>query len=207
MRSRTIKGWWLLAAFLSGFALAMWAEELVLNWRDNRVEFSAPKVHFISGKPLDLLHNAAPVPFDFQFTVYSDTKTHVFQKLTDRFVISYDLWEEKFKVVKTQSPRAMKDHLTSNAAEAWCFDQMSAGLNLNGLTDTEPFWARLEIRAQDGREGSLFGRGSISESGISLTSLIEIFSRPALSQQSHWGPYEAGPFTLGELKRSRNRGS
>ncbi|HML18688.1 MAG TPA: hypothetical protein VK419_16770 [Bryobacteraceae bacterium] len=208
MHWRTIKAWWLVAAFLSGFALAMWAEELVLNWRDNRVEFSAPRVHFIGGKPLELLHNAAPVPFDFQFTLYSGTRNQVFQRLTDRFVISYDLWEEKFKVVKTQSPRAMKDHLTSNAAEAWCFEQMSAGVNLSGLADTTPFWARLEIRAQDdARDGPLFGRGRISESGISLTSLIELFSRPAQSQQSHWGPYEAGPFTLAELKRSRNRGS
>jgi hypothetical protein len=208
MRLSTIKSWWLVAAFLSGFALAMWAEELVLNWRDNRVEFSAPRVHFISGKPLEMLHNAAPVPFDFLFTVSSGTRIHVFQRIPDRFVISYDLWEEKFKVVKTQSPRGMKDHLTANAAEAWCFEQMSAGLNLSGLGETEPFWARLEIRAQDdGKEGPLFGRGRVSESGISLTSLIELFSRPAQSQQTHWGPYEAGPFTLEELKRSRNRGS
>jgi len=208
MRTRSIKSWWLFAAFLSGLAFAMWAEELVLNWRDNRVEFAAPRVHFIGGKPLEMLHNAAPVPFDFQFTVYSDTRSHVFQKLTDRFVISYDLWEEKFKVVKTQSPRNMKEHLTSTAAEAWCFEQMSAGMNLSGLSDTEPFWARIDIRAQDdGKDGALFGRGRVAESGISLTSLIELFSRPAPSQQSHWGPYEAGPFTLDELKRSRNRGS
>ena len=43
---RAIKSWWLVLAFLSGFALAMWAEEVILNWRDNRLEFSAPRVHF-----------------------------------------------------------------------------------------------------------------------------------------------------------------
>ena len=68
---RAIKSWWLIVAFLSGFALAMWPRSLILNWRDNRLEFSAPRVHFLRGKPLELLHNAAPVPFDFQVTLWS----------------------------------------------------------------------------------------------------------------------------------------
>jgi hypothetical protein len=205
---RTIKSWWLILAFFSGFALAMWAEELILNWRENRVEFTAPRVHFLTGKPLESLHNAAHIPFDFQVTLWSGTRSHVFQKLTDRFVISYDLWEEKFKVVKTVGPRKTADHLTALAAEAWCMEQMSDQMSvLSSLGGSEPFWVRLDVRAEDGKEGPLFGRGSISESGISLTSLIEIFSRPAQSQQSHWGPYDSGPYTLDELKRSPRRGS
>jgi hypothetical protein len=203
---RTVKSWWLVLAFLSGFALAMWAEELILNWRENRLEFSAPRVHFLSGRPLELLHNAAPVSFNFQVTLWSGTRTHVFQKLTDRFVISYDLWEEKFKVVKTQSPIRMADHLTASLAEEWCLKQMS--VDPAGLSSSEQFWARLDIRADDAKDGPLFGRGQIGDSGINLSSLIEIFSRPAQSQQSHWGPFDSGPYTLEELtKRSHGRGS
>ena len=72
------------------------------------------------------------------------------------------------------------------------------------LTGSEPFWARLEVRAENPeREGGLFGRGSVNESGISLTSLIELFSRPPQPQQPHWA-LQAGPLTLDELKR-RNR--
>lgn len=201
---RTIKSWWLILAFLTGFALAMFAEELILNWRDNRLEFSAPRVHFLGGKPLELLHNAAPVPFDFQVTLSSGTRAHVFRRSFDRFVVSYDLWEEKFKVIKTQSPRKMAEHLTAPAAEAWCLEQMS--MDLTGLGGSEPFWAHLDIRAQDGKDGPLFARDNISQTGISLTSLIEIFSRPAQSQQSRW-ILDAGPLTLEELKRSHRRGS
>src|SRR5579871_6779348 len=204
----SVKSWWLILAFLSGFALAMFAEELILTWRDNRLEFSAPRVHFLSGKPLDLLHNAAQVPFDFQLTIWSGTRSNVFRKIPERFVVSYDLWEEKFRVVKTQSPRKAADHLTAPAAEAWCWlqisEQMSEGLHTLGAT--EPFWARLEIRAEDGREGPLFGR-PLTDAGISLTSLIEIFSRPPQGQQSRWGPFEAGPFTLDELRHAPRRGS
>jgi hypothetical protein len=205
---RTIKSWWMVLAFLSGFALAMFAEELVLSWRDNRLEFSAPRVHFLGGKPLDLLHNAAQVPFDFQLTLWSKNRNSVLQKFTDRFVVSYDLWEEKFRVVKTQSPRRIAEHLTAADAETWCWHQISDQLSEKVLTlgASEPFWARLEIRAEDGKDGPLFGR-PLTDAGISLTSLIEIFSRPPQSQQSRWGPYEAGPFTLDELKRSPRRGS
>jgi hypothetical protein len=202
---RAIKSWWLIVAFLSGFTLAMMAEELILNWHNNRLEFAAPRVHFLGGRPLEMLHNAEPVPVDFQLTVFSGSRTHVFQQVTDQFVVSYALWEERFKVVKTQSPRRMAEHLTAEKAEAWCWEQMT--MDPGGLAGTEPFWARFEIRAEDGHDGPLFGRGSITESGISLTSLIEVFSRRARSQQSHWGPFEAGPFTLDELKRSPHRGS
>jgi len=201
---RTIKSWWLVLAFLSGFALSMWAEDLILNWRDSRLQFSAPRLHFLVGKPLDLLHNAAQVPFDFQITLWSGNRNHVYQRVTDRFVVSYDLWEEKFKVAKTQMPRKSAEHLTAPAAEAWCLEQMS--IDPTGLTGSELLWARLDIRAQDGKDAPLFGRGNISESGISLTSLIEIFSRPAQAQQSHW-TMDGGPMTLDELKRGQRRGS
>lgn len=201
-----IKSWWVVVAFLSGFALAMVAEELIVNVHNDHLEFALSHVHFLgSGKPLEMLHNAAPVPFDFQMTVYSGTRGHVLQQMTDQFVVSYALWEEDFKVVKMQSPRRERDHLTAQEAEKWCVDQMS--MELPHISPDTPLWARFEIRAEDGRDGSLFGRGSIGDSGLSLTSLIEVFSRPARAQQSHWGPYDAGPFTLTELKRTSRHGS
>jgi len=203
---RTIRSWWLLVAFLSGFALAMAAEELILSARDNRIEFSAPRVHFLAGgRPLELLHNAAPVDFDFQVTLWSGSHDHVYRRIAERFVVSYDLWEEQFSVAKLQSPRKTASHLAASAAEAWCVEQMS--VDVSGLDASQPFWARLEIRAQDRKEsGPLFGRGKISDSGISLTNLIEIFSRPPLAAQAHW-TLDAGPLTLNELKRSHGRGS
>ncbi len=205
---RTINKWWFILAFLSGFALAMFAEELVLTWREDRLLFSAPRVHFIGGKPLELLHNAASVPFDFQLTISSGSRNHEFRKITDRFVVSYDLWQEDFRVVKTQSPRRAADHLNAAGAEAWCWAQISeqATEGLHQLGAAEPFWARLEIRAEDGRDGPMFGR-PVTDAGISLTSLIELFSRPPQSQQSRWGPYESGPYTLDELRRAPKRGS
>jgi hypothetical protein len=200
-----VKAWWLIAAFLSGFALAMLAEDLVLGWHDDRIEFTAPRLHFLSGKPLERLKNAAEVGFDFQITLWSGNRTHVFRKSAERFVVSYDLWEEKFSVSKLQAPRRTASHLTAPGAEAWCLEQMS--MDPAGVAGSEPLWARLEIRAEDGKGSFPFGRGGrISESGISLTGLVDVFSRPPQVSQTHWS-VEAGPITLDELRRSPRRGS
>lgn len=205
---RAIKSWWLILAFVSGFAFAMVAEELLVSLRADHLEIAAPRVHFLAAeKPLAHLHNAEAVPFDVQVTLLSGTRSHVFSQLTDQFVVSWDLWEEKFRVSKTQSPMKSASHLTGPAAEQWCFERMSEGLDVARLGKTEPFWVRVEIRAEDSKDGPLFGRGNISESGISLASLIDVFSRAARPQQSHWGPFENGPYTLDglseEMKRSR----
>jgi len=118
---RLIRSWWVILAFVSGFALAMLAEDLILDSHDNRIEFSAPRIHFLSGKPLDRLRNAAEVPFDFSITLWSGTKNHIFRRSVDRFVVSYDIWEETFSVVsKVQQPGKSASHLKAPATEAWC---------------------------------------------------------------------------------------
>ena len=202
---RAIKSWWVVLAFLSGFALAMWAEEVLLNWHDNRLEFSAPRVHFLEeGNPMQLLHNAEAVPFGFQVTLWSGNHNHIFERLHDEFVVSYNLWEEKYMVVKTQSPARKIEHLTASDAEKWCWQQMT--LDVSSIPPDEPLWVRVDVRAEDDKGSPLFGRG-VSESGISLTTLIDLFSRPPRRGQTHWGPYDLGPFTLDEVKQKPHHGS
>jgi hypothetical protein len=202
---RTIKTWWLILAFVSGFGLAMWAEDLAFNWRNNYLEFSAPHMHFLTGKSLERLQHGAQVPFDFKVELYSGTKSHLFSRLAERFLVSYDVWGEQFSVVKTQSPRNRVSHLDAAEAEAWCLKQMP--VNPVGLDNAENLWARVEVRVPpDGKSANPFGRDSISESGINLTGLIELFSKPPASAQPHW-ILDAGPMTLEEVKRGSRRGS
>jgi hypothetical protein len=205
MLVRTIKTWWLIAAFLSGFGLAMWAEDLALHWRNNLIEFSAPHMHFLTGKSLERLHNGAQVPFDIKISLYSGTKSHLFRQIGERFLMSYDVWGEQFSVVKTISPIKTIAHLDAPDAEAWCLKQMP--FDPSGLSEAEMFWARVEVRVPlDSKISNPFGRDTISESGINLTGLIELFSRPPASAQPHWAS-DAGPFTLEEIKRGSRRGS
>jgi hypothetical protein len=205
MLVRTIKTWWLILAFVSGFGLAMLAEDLALHWRNNYLEFSAPHMHFLTGKSLERLQHGAQVPFDFKISLYSGTRSHLFSQLAERFLVSYDVWGETFSVVKTQSPKNSISHLDVAEAELWCLKQMP--MNPVGLDETEKFWARVEVRVPpDGKLTNPFGRDSISESGINLTGLIELFSKPPASAQFHTMS-EAGPWTLEEVKRGSRRGS
>jgi hypothetical protein len=182
-------------------AFAMWAEELSLSTQDNRLEFAAPRLHFLVGKPLERLRNAAEVSFDFHITLFSGNQSHKLRENFARFAVSYDLWEEKFSVTKLSAPRRTARHLADTAAEAWCLRELS--MDVSGVDAKEPLWAHLEIRAEENRDGGLpFGRGNITDSGISLTSLIEVFSRPPRVAQANFN-VQAGPVTLDELRRGR----
>jgi hypothetical protein len=200
MLVRTIKTWWLVLAFVSGFGLAMLAEDLALRWHNNLIEFSAPHLHFLSGKPLERLHSGAQVPFDVKISLFSGRKDHLSSQLAERFLVSYSVWEEQFRVIKTQSPRKLVDHLDLAGAEAWCLKQMP--MEPVGIGDTDSLWARVEVRVpSDAKISNPFGVG---EAGINLNGLIELFSRPPATQY-HWTT-EAGPLTLEELKRPTRRG-
>jgi hypothetical protein len=197
---RSIRAWWFIAAFLTGMVLAMGVEELILSAHDNRLEFSTP-VHFLSGQPMARLRNAAEVPFVIQTTLWSGTKKNVFRQATDRFMVSFDLWDETYSVTALEKPLKRKSHLSAAAAEKWCLEQMT--LDTTGLSGSERIWTLLDIRAEDPPpSGSLFGRGQIGESGISLTPLIEVFSRPPHSQQPHW-TISRGPETLDQIRRGQ----
>jgi hypothetical protein len=203
VRVRAIKLRWLIAAFLCGMALAMAAEDLILTEHENRLEISAPRLHFLTGRPLERLHNTESVPFLFRLTLWSGNRSNVVREVGARFVVSWDLFEQTFKVNELAPASKSASHLTDAAAETWCLQQMS--MDVSGLSGSEPLWARLEIRAQDAKEsGSLFGRGDISDSGISLDPLIDVFSRRAQTAQRPLSA-EAGPVTLDQLRRNPGR--
>ncbi len=197
-RRQSIKLWWVAAAFLGGVATAMFAEELILRAQGGRLDFSAPRLHYITGRPLARLRNAEPVAFDFQVKLSTANKTNVIKQNTARFVISYDLWEERFAVTKTTPARKTASHLTATEAEVWCVQEMS--LDLNGVAVNQPLYASMDIRAVDEVETRLFSRENITDAGISLTSLLERFSKPSKSTQPHWN-LETGPVTLEQLRR------
>ena len=116
------------------------------------------------------------------------------RRIPDRFVFSYDLWEEKFSVTKLGEGQRTVSHLSAAAAEAWCLDNVA--ISSTGLPQDRPFWLRFELRAAEPKdEAAVMG-----ESGLNLTRLIEIFSRRPRDEQPHWTA-DAGPLRLGDLKR------
>jgi len=193
---RRVRLWWLVLTFLGGMAMAMVAEELILRAQGNRLEFLAPRVHYLTGRPLARMKNSEAVMFDFKVKlVGADAK--VLRESVASFVISYALWEDRFKVVKVLPGR--KDSpkgLTANEAEAWCVREMS--LDVAGIAGNQPLWARMEIRGPGERERALFSKPD--DDGISLRGLIDRLSRLPQATQPHW-ELENGPVTLDQLRR------
>jgi len=114
------------------------------------------------------------------------------QRTFDRFVVSYDVWGETFAVVETNEARKGVSHLAASTAESWCIEQM--GLSSAGVPLERDLWLRLEVRAEEPLASPL------SESGLSLTSLIDLFSKPPRSQSQEWIA-ESAAFRLPNLKR------
>ena len=178
--------------------ITLLAQDLMLRASADQIMVSAPKLHFLTGKPLERLRNGNAVAFDFHLAVLGDTKQSILRRSFDRFVISYDLWEEKFSISRMRTSRSAATRLSADAAEAWCLDNIAVASS--GLPRDTPVWIRLDIRAQENRDL----RPLSEEEGISLSSLIEIFSRPGKQEPNHWR-LEAGPVRLADIQKAAGR--
>jgi hypothetical protein len=185
----------MLLSFATGFGLAIVAEDLLLRRQEDQLRFIATKIHFVTGRAADRLREGNTVPIDFQATIAAGNRQNVVERLVERFYVSYDLWEERFKVVQLRQGKSASN-LTAQQAEAWCFDNL--GLSLAHVPKDQPLYFKLEIRADDsGAHTPLFNASDT----FNLTALINLFSRPPERQQQVW-TREAGPFGYGDLKQS-----
>jgi len=185
---------WLLASVAIPASCLWSAERLSVTWDGDDLHVAAPQLHFLAGKPLDRLRDGATVVFLTQLTLTTDHFTTNLRRIPERFVFSYDLWEEKFSVTKLGEGQRTVAHLSAPAAEAWCLDNVA--ISSTGLPQDRPFWLRFELRAAEPKDEAAV----IGESGLNLTRLIEMFSRRPRDQQPQWTA-ESGPLRLGDLKR------
>jgi hypothetical protein len=171
-----------------------------VTWDGDNLHVSAPRLHFLTGKPLERLKDGASVVFLSQLTLFTDARRTVLRRVPDRLVLSYDLWEEKFSVSRLGGMPRTKSHLSASAAEEWCLESMV--ISASGLTPDSLFWLRFEMRPADARELS----SVVGEPGISITRLIEIFSRKPGPEEPRW-TLDAGPLRLSQLVRAPGRGT
>jgi hypothetical protein len=179
-------------------SLTLLAQQLTLKASADQIMVSAPKLHFLSGKPLERLRNGNAVAFDFHLVVLGEGKQAILRRNFDRFVVSYDLWEEKFSISRMRTSRSAASRLSADAAEAWCLDNIA--VTSSGLPRDTSVWVRLDIRAQENRDPMPLGE----DEGISLSSLIDIFSRPGKQEANHWR-LEAGPVRLADIEKAAGR--
>ena len=175
-------------------SLRLAAQSLTARIDRDQLRITLARVRFLAGEPLERLRNGATVNYDFQLLMRSDRNGRPLARVQQRFAVSYDLWEEKFAVTRLASPPRSVSHLSAAAAEAWCIDNLS--LPVAGLAAEQPFWLRLDFRTEDAND-------SVSQpdnTGLTLSGLIDIFSRRSRSEQLR-GFEEAGPLRLMDLRK------
>ena len=194
MRPLTARAFLLTPICLQLVAMSVSSEDLMVRRAGGEIHVVAPRLHFLTGKALQRLHDGATVPFDFQFTISAGSKSNIIGRSVERFMVSYDVWEEKFKVVGLGNFRRYGSHLSAGAAESWCLENIF--IPAAGLPAEKELWARLEIRSVESKEQA----AAFTDPGISISTLIEIFSHPTRAQQDHW-MLEYTSFRLAELKQ------
>lgn len=146
----------------------------------------------MAGDVLARLKDGRSVRVDLEVSVLPAPAATPAASTRQAFVLSYDLWEEKFAVVRAGTPARSASNLTSADAEAWCLEQLAVPLAaLARLGRGEPFWVRLEYRVvQADIEGE-----DATDRGYTLRGLIEALSRRSTADAAARS-VQAGPFRL-----------
>jgi hypothetical protein len=192
--------WWLLTSLSVPLAIALGAQTLEFRLESgNLIRVTAPSFQFLAGKPLERLKNGSSVSFLGQLTLSTDANRTVEQRAIARFALSYDIWEERFSAVRyslsqTEEASRKSSPLSETAIQTWCLDSLA--LDASRIPLDQQVWVRLELRVEDAHDTG----GLIGEPGISISRLIDLFSRPARPSQDHW-QLDSGPFRLTDLKR------
>ena len=97
--------------------------------------------------------------------------------------------------IRDRSRRTSISHLSREATENWCLDNLT--LDRAALPADRPFWVQLDLRAEDPQDQL----GIVGEAGISITRLIDLFSRPPRDKQPRWNLHN-GPYRMSDLRKA-----
>jgi hypothetical protein len=177
-----------MAMTLASSTARLESQSMTVTTAGGDVRVQAPGFRFITGEPLARLKDGLPVRVELELSVLARPGAAPAIRLKHTFVLSYDLWEERFAATVSGTGSRSMSHLTSAAAEAWCIQQLTVAVAALGSLRTQPFWIRLESRMPN---GSASGR---EDDGLTLRGMIETLSRRQASNTSH--STEGGPFTV-----------
>lgn len=171
---------WLMAGLAIPLFHARAASNLSVQYDGDNLNPVAPSLHFLTGKVLDRLRDSADIQvFVSQLSLFYEDGGAPVRQARARFIVSYSIWEEKFKVAIPGSAERSKEGLSKEQAETWCLE--NAVISASGLAPDKPFRMRFELRSVQPRDLSRV----MGDLGISLTSMIEIFSRTAGAEDFH----------------------
>ena len=178
-------------AFIGSLVVPLDAQNISISRNGEALAVQAPGLGFIKGETLARLKDGRSARVDLDLTVLPGPGGTPAARGRQTYVLSYDLWEERFAVTLAGPPPRSVAYLTASAAEAWCLEQLTIPVSALGALRAAPFWIRLEYRILDGDSSGARDEGS----GLTLKGMIEALSRkPKTTSLTH--AVEAGPFRL-----------
>lgn len=191
----------MLCAVTCALAVTVAPPRLLVHLDGDFLHISAPNLNFLSGKPLERLKDGATVAFIGQLSISEAPNAFTPDaRSVARFAFSYDIWEQQFSITRVgerPDSRRTVSHLSAQAAQNWCLDNLTIDRALLPPAD-RPFYVQLDLRSEDPRDTL----GIIGDpGGINITRLIEMFSRPVKTAQPRW-LLNNGPFRLTDLRKA-----
>jgi hypothetical protein len=183
----------LLLALLACAALAppLAAQSLTVRAAGDMLQFRGTGLRLIQGVVADHLKNGRSVRVDFEMTILDKARGAAVTQSRQAFVLSFDLWEQRYAVTRTGAAPRSISHLTLLDAESWCLENMALPVAALGRFARDlPFWVRVEYRVQD--EPPPAG----AEPTFTLRTLIEALSRRR-PEEALQRAFEVGPFRIG----------
>ncbi len=188
---------WLLAGLTLPLFRARAVSAFTVSYDGDNLYPVAPGLHFLTPKLTARLRDSADTQaFISQLSIFSNSSDAPIRLAHARLVVSYSIWEETFKVaipgVRTQ------EGLTAAQAEQWCLENLAIGAS--GLEPAQPFRVRFELRTVSRTDL----KRVLGDMGISIVSMIDIFSRKAGNGEESW-TLETGWLRLMDLPKLTGR--
>jgi len=139
----------------------------------------APQLNFVAGAPLARLRDGQSVTYVLTASIQIHRGGARVHGLTREVIFSYDLWEERFSVVRRDDPKVAASHLTTAAAEAWCVDLLA--LPARAAPADKAFVVKLECSLREENAPA-----ADAPSAATFTGLIDFFSRKEPAAPPRW---------------------
>jgi hypothetical protein len=165
------------------------SQSMTVSTKDGVVRVQAPGFGFLSGQTLTRLKDGLTVRVELAMRALAEPgAANAAAQARQTYILSYDLWEERFAATVSGGGTRSVSHLTAAAAEAWCIEQLAVPVTGLGPLRTQPFWIRLEAQMINGESTAR------DSGGLTLKGIIDTLSRKAGDKTSH--SIEGGPFTV-----------
>ena len=166
------------------------AQSLDVRVDGDHLRISVGKVRLLAGDALQRLRDGASVTYVARLSALNARAGAVLARVDFRFVVSFDIFEEKFQVSRILPSSRVVSHLSQTSAEAACTEGME--LALPGINPNMPFWIRWEWQTE--------APAPSGDSGGNLGGLVDLFSRKNAKEPAR-GAVESGPYRLAGLPR------